>query len=97
MLRQCLVDSPQGKHCLFTGDTIYRDEGGVWKAGFILGYTPPEARLTLAASLRLFGTLKPDMVLSSDFGGDCGFQEMHPDKWAIHTDHAIKALLSQGD
>jgi len=92
-----LVESAHGKRYLFTGDTIYRGEGGVWKAGFIPGYTPPEARPTLAASLRLLGTLKPDLVLSSAFGGDSGFQEMHPDEWAMHTDHAIKALLSQAD
>lgn len=92
-----LVESVHGKRYLFTGDTTYRGEGGVWKAGFIPGYTPPEARLTLAASLRLLGTLKPDLVLSSAFGGDSGFQEMHPDDWAMHTNRAIKTLLSQAD
>ncbi|MDR4127214.1 MBL fold metallo-hydrolase [Yanghanlia caeni] len=92
-----LVDSTGGKHDLFTGDTIYRGEGGVWRAGFIRGYTPPEARPTLAASLRLLGTLKPDLVLSSAFGGDSGFQEMDPDEWVMHTDLAIKELLGQAD
>lgn len=92
-----LVEPAHGKRYLFTGDTIYRGEGGAWKAGFIPGYTQLEARPILAASLQLLGTLKPNLVLSSAFRGDSGFQEMHPDEWARHTELAIESLLGQAE
>lgn len=90
-----LVDSPTGKRYLFTGDTLYRAEGGIWKAGFIPGHSKPEDRIPLTESLRLLGTLNPDIVLSSAFGGDGSFQEMRGGEWLEHVNHAIELLHSE--
>ncbi len=89
------VHSPHGKYYLFTGDTLYLGEGGIWKAGFIPGYTDPNERETLASSLKLLQELEPDIVFSSAFGGDTGFQEMSPGDWLDHVDRALEELLQQ--
>ena len=49
---------------LFTGDTIMLGADGDWVAGHI----PPISEAgPLAESLRLLGTLRPDLVISSAF------------------------------
>lgn len=90
-----MVESPHGKRYLFTGDTLYRTKGGGWKAGFIAGYTPPQNRTLLADSLRVLRALEPDVVLSSAFGGDAGFEEVNQQQWHDRVDNAIDALLNQ--
>lgn len=89
-----LVASPTGKRYLFTGDTLYRGKGGVWNAGFIPGYTPEEARETLAESLRLLRGLRPDVVLSSGFTGTEGFEELAGTVWEQRVDGALERLLA---
>lgn len=90
-----LVHAPQGKRYLFTGDTLYLDRDGTWRAGFIPGYNSPDDRETLAASLRLLRELEPHLVLSSAFGGAAGYQEMAPGDWAAHVDRAMEGLSGE--
>lgn len=87
-----LVNSPTGKRYLFTGDTIYRGRGGVWRAGFIPGLHQAEHRAPLASSLRRLRDLEPDLVLSSAFGGEQGYEEMDEGQWQGHVDRAIEDL-----
>ena len=62
-----LVPGVNGQRYLFTGDTMYFGAEGDWVAG----YLPPISEAApLADSLRLLGTLKPDLVISSAFTGD---------------------------
>lgn len=88
-----LVHSARGKRYLFTGDTLYRNENGTWSAGFIPGHTPPDSRQTLAGSLRLLREFEPDVVLSSAFAGNAGYEEMSPGDWPGRVDHALEKLL----
>jgi glyoxylase-like metal-dependent hydrolase (beta-lactamase superfamily II) len=59
-----LVPGVNGQSYLFTGDTIMLGADGDWVAGHI----PPISEAgPLAESLRLLGTLRPDLVISSAF------------------------------
>lgn len=91
-----LVDSAHGKLYLFTGDTLYRDEDGGWSAGFIPRLNTVEDRETLAESLRLLKTLEPDVIFSSAFSGESGFQELAPGEWPVLVDRALAELLGRG-
>lgn len=84
-----LVDSPTGQRYLFTGDTIYRNGDGRWKAGFIAGYSEREP---LAASLEALRRLEPDVVFSSAFAGNAGFEVMPRGGWAERVRHALEEL-----
>lgn len=88
-----LVTAPSGKRYLFTGDTIYRSGDDSWSAGFIPGYTKESSRPVLAESLRSLRDLKPDIVLSSAFSGESGYQEVTGGQWAAYVDRAIDKLL----
>lgn len=88
-----LVHSGQGGRYLFTGDTLYLDRDGRWRAGFIPGYTRPEDVPVLADSLRVLRGLQPDLVLSSAFSGPAGFAAIGPGEWAERVDHALDDLL----
>jgi glyoxylase-like metal-dependent hydrolase (beta-lactamase superfamily II) len=67
-----LVPGVNGKSYLFTGDTMMLGAQGDWFAG----YLPPISEAApLADSLRLLGTLQPDLVISSAF----------PSETAVHT------------
>lgn len=85
-----LVDSPSGKSCLFTGDTLYLDDDGAWKAGFISGYSDRDA---LARSLEVLREFAPDVVISSALRGPAGYQEVEPGRWPEHVDRARARLL----
>lgn len=89
-----LVESPYGKRYLFTGDTLYRAKGGVWRAGFIPGHSKPSERPLLAEALRVLRSLEPDVVLSSAFGGETGYEELTKAQWNAHVDRAIDMLFT---
>lgn len=87
-----LVHSSSGKRYLFTGDTLYRAADGSWKAGVIPGYTTDEDKVLLVESLKLLQTLEPDVVFSSAFAGDKGYQEMHKGEWQDQVTQALNSL-----
>lgn len=87
------VVSPHGRRYLFTGDTLYRGEQGRWHAGFIPGHSTPEDRLELIVSLGLLKSLTPpDVVFSSAFTGESGFQELAPGEWPELVERALGEL-----
>ena len=86
------VTSSEGKRYLFTGDTLYRAAGGVWKAGFIPGHNTAEDGVLLAESLRRLRQLKPDLVIGSAFGADEGLEEVSNEEWHHHIDRALHEL-----
>lgn len=90
-----MVSSPTGKKYLFTGDTLYFDSHHGWRAGFIEGLHGEKDRPVLAQSLRLLRELRPDVVLSSAYSGDVGFEEMNPDSWGQKVDRALAELSSE--
>jgi glyoxylase-like metal-dependent hydrolase (beta-lactamase superfamily II) len=74
-----LVPGVNGQSYLFTGDTIMLGAEGHWVAGYI----PPISDATpLGDSLRLLGTLKPDLVISSAFPGETAVHVPGPLRWA---------------
>ena len=56
-----VVQGASGQRFLFTGDTLYVDDGGAWKAGD-LSFSDP---VTLAQSLDVLAALQPDVAISS--------------------------------
>jgi hydroxyacylglutathione hydrolase len=59
-----LVPGVNGQTYLFTGDTLFVDDQGTWRAGYIPPVSDAEP---LAASLRVLAPLRPDLVISSAF------------------------------
>jgi glyoxylase-like metal-dependent hydrolase (beta-lactamase superfamily II) len=62
-----LVPGVNGQSYLFTGDTIMLGAEGNWFAGYL---PPISEAASLADSLRLLGSLQPDLVISSAFPGE---------------------------
>jgi hydroxyacylglutathione hydrolase len=83
-----LVNGAEGAY-LFTGDTLILGESGAWWAGFIAGYSDSEA---LASSLRLLGSLDPDVVISSAFQGDSAVHRIERGRWQEHIEQALEGL-----
>jgi len=83
------VTGQQGMRYLFTGDTIYRANHGQWRAGMIDGHSN---RSQLRSSLQLLRTLSPDVVISSAFTGDAGYQRLAGHEWQASVDQALEQL-----
>lgn len=84
-----LVQSKTGKSYLFTGDTLYLSKAGIWKAGYLPGYSD---RNTLIESLKLLQQLEPDYVMSSGSDGGGGYQAIDPDEWPDLVGRALLKL-----
>jgi glyoxylase-like metal-dependent hydrolase (beta-lactamase superfamily II) len=84
-----IVQGQGGHRYLFTGDTLFRDDRGDWTAGYLPGISDADA---LARSVRLLGTLRPDVVISSAFAGDDGAHAVDPDEWASLTEEAAAGI-----
>lgn len=91
-----LVPGANDRRYLFTGDTLYYTGGGTWRAGFIPGVSAQTDRATLADSLVLLKGLDPDLVLSSAFHGDRGYECTAPGSWQTRVDEALNRLLAPG-
>ncbi|NWO07040.1 MAG: MBL fold metallo-hydrolase [Alteromonadaceae bacterium] len=87
-----MVQSSTDKRYLFTGDTLYRNGDGNWRAGVIPGETSKSEQKELAKSLQLLRSLEPDVVFCSAFSGEQGYQEVTKDKWVRIVDHALTEL-----
>lgn len=84
-----LVRGSGGRRYLFTGDTLYLDDGAL-QPGFIAGISDRDA---LARSLESLRAIEPDVVFSSAFSGQAGFREIaSEEEWAQRIDHALHAL-----
>lgn len=81
------VRSTRGRRYLFTGDTLYLDENEAWKPGLL----PNSDLYALVESLKLLKALEPDVVFSSAFAGDTGFQEI-PGNWSNRVEQALDSL-----
>ncbi|GAA1195966.1 MBL fold metallo-hydrolase [Prauserella alba] len=88
----CFLVPVSGRKYLFTGDTIYVDPNGHWRAGYIPGMSD-HARLM--SSLTELAALQPDVVVSSAFTGDSGVTEPGERGWADCVQEALHALEPQ--
>jgi glyoxylase-like metal-dependent hydrolase (beta-lactamase superfamily II) len=84
------VHSTSGGRYLFTGDTLFLNNDGIWKAGYIEGISDREA---LAASLERLRALEPDLVVSSACPGGVGVRAVEPAQWPAHVERARSELL----
>jgi glyoxylase-like metal-dependent hydrolase (beta-lactamase superfamily II) len=84
-----LVHGANGQTYLFTGDTIMLGAEGNWMAG----YLPPISQAApLAQSLRLLGTLRPDLVISSAFPGETAVHVPGALRWTVCVEAANSRL-----
>lgn len=86
-----LVPGAEGRY-LFTGDTLFCDPEGRWRAGYIDGFHEPEDADTIADSLRVIAELSPDYVISSAFQDASAVTRIDPGLWRGHVAHAIAGL-----
>ncbi|MGW1741590.1 MBL fold metallo-hydrolase [Nocardia sp. NPDC001965] len=81
-----LVPGHGGRSYLFTGDTFLRYDDGLWRAGYIPGYSDEDG---LRTALDTLAALRPDVVLSSAFlAGAGGFHRIERDRWPTYVDQA---------
>lgn len=84
-----VVPGHGGATYLFTGDTLFMTDGDRWTAGYIGGMSDAD---NLARSVRLLGTLRPDVVISSAFMGTDGAHDVDPDEWPTLTEAAAAGI-----
>jgi glyoxylase-like metal-dependent hydrolase (beta-lactamase superfamily II) len=83
-----LVRSPHGQTYLFTGDTIYMNNG-TWETR-VNGYGG--AKSDLRSSLELLRDLGPTVVLSSASIGSVPFKEVSENEWPSAIDNVLRTL-----
>jgi glyoxylase-like metal-dependent hydrolase (beta-lactamase superfamily II) len=86
-----LIRSAHGKTYLFTGDTIYQ-ENGAWETranGYAGG-----SKSELKNSLMLLRDLVPAVVLSSASVGSVPFKEVSTEEWQSDVDNVVRTLSS---
>jgi glyoxylase-like metal-dependent hydrolase (beta-lactamase superfamily II) len=81
-----LVRSVEGKKYLFTGDTIYMNDGR-WETRLQGG-----SKADLVDSLRLLRELAPDVVLSSASEGLLAYQSFTDNQWQTEVDRVLARL-----
>jgi glyoxylase-like metal-dependent hydrolase (beta-lactamase superfamily II) len=86
-----LVRSPHGKTYLFTGDTIYQDNGA-WETR-VNGYAGG-SKSDLRSSLMLLRDLGPAVVFSSASVGSVPFKEVTAEAWRSDIDSVVRTLSS---
>lgn len=84
-----LVRGVHAQTYLFTGDTIMLGADGNWVAGHI----PPISEAgSLAESLRLLGTVRPDLVISSAFPSESAVHVPGATQWVACVEQARSRL-----
>lgn len=87
-----LYPSPHGQVYLFTGDTLFQNNGH-WDT-LVLSQAGGSAS-DLANSLRVYQTLNPDVVLSSaSTAGSLAVVDIKPTEWYAALDDNIRRLQS---
>jgi hydroxyacylglutathione hydrolase len=86
-----LVTGVDGAKYLFTGDTMFPTAEGTWATFLAPGRGDAAA---LRDSVKLLGTVQPDIVISSAFGGDTGFEILDAQRWSECVDQALASVPS---
>jgi hydroxyacylglutathione hydrolase len=86
-----LVPGAAGEKYLFTGDTMFPTADGTWSTFLVPGRGgAPELR----SSLDLLATLRPDVVISSAFGGDSAIETVARGRWQDLVAEALTTVPS---
>jgi glyoxylase-like metal-dependent hydrolase (beta-lactamase superfamily II) len=80
-----------GVRYLFTGDTIFPAGDGTWSTFVIPGRGDAAA---MRDSLKLLGTLEPDLVISSAFAGETAIEAVDAERWSVVVDQALASVKS---
>ncbi len=73
-----LATGVRGEKYLFTGDTMFPTSAGTWSTYLASGRGSVAA---LRSSLESLATVRPDVVISSAFGGDTAIETVTGDRW----------------
>jgi glyoxylase-like metal-dependent hydrolase (beta-lactamase superfamily II) len=87
-----LVTGVDGTKYLFTGDTMFPAGDGTWTTFLVPGRSDAAA---LRDSLKLLGTVQPDIVISSAFGGDTAIETIDARRWSEMVAQALASVPSQ--
>jgi hydroxyacylglutathione hydrolase len=86
-----LVRGADGENYLFTGDTMFPAGDGTWSTFLVPGRG---GATELRSSLELLGTVAPDVVISSAFGGERAFEEVDTRRWSQCIKQALASVSS---
>jgi hydroxyacylglutathione hydrolase len=86
-----LVTGVDGAKYLFTGDTMFPTAEGTWATFLVPGRGDAGA---LRDSVKLLGSVRPDIVISSAFGGDTGYEVVDSQRWSECVDQALGSVPS---
>jgi hydroxyacylglutathione hydrolase len=84
-----LVTGADGDKYLFTGDTMFPTEGGAWSTFLVPGRGSADE---LSRSLELLGSLDPDIVISSAYGGNSAVYELPEGRWRAFIAQARQSV-----
>jgi hydroxyacylglutathione hydrolase len=74
---------------LFTGDTIFPAGDGTWSTFVVPDRGDPAA---MRDSIKLLGSVSPDVVISSAFAGDSAVETVDAARWAEIVDQALTSV-----
>lgn len=86
-----LVTGAGGDRYLFTGDTIFPAGDGTWSTFVVPGRGDAAA---MRDSIKLLGTLRPDIVISSAFAGETAIEAVDATRWSEIIDQALASVKS---
>jgi hydroxyacylglutathione hydrolase len=86
-----LVPGIGGEKYLFTGDTMFPAGDGTWSTFLVPGRGGAAA---LRSSLELLRTVRPDVVISSAFGGDTAIETLGNGRWQECVAEALASVPS---
>ncbi len=84
-----LVTGVTGERYLFTGDTMFPTVSGTWATFLVPGRGDAGQ---LRVSVELLGTVAPDLVISSAFGGETAWAVVDPRSWADCVAQALATV-----
>ena len=84
-----LVTGVGGHRYLFTGDTIFPAGDGTWSTFVVPGRGDAA---TMRDSVKLLGTVAPDLVISSAFAGETAIEVVNAARWSEIIDQALASV-----
>jgi hydroxyacylglutathione hydrolase len=86
-----LVTGVDGTKYMFIGDTMFPAGDGTWGTFLVPGRSDAAA---LRDSLKLLGTVAPDIVISSAFGGETAVEVVDAERWSQCIAEALASVPS---
>lgn len=84
-----LVKGIGGEKYLFTGDTMFPAGDGTWSTFVVPGRGDAAA---MRDSVKLLGTVEPDIVISSAFAGETAIEDVDAARWSEIIEQALASV-----